>query len=65
MKPSKFTGALLGSILLFTLIGYNIDAYFHTTPIFILIGILYAVFGNFYLLIRKLKMNDESNAKKN
>ncbi len=65
MKPSKFTGALLGSILLFTLIGYNIDAYLHTTPLFILMGILYAVFGNFYLLIRKLKTKDESDAKEN
>lgn len=65
MKVSNFTGALLGSILIFTLIGYNLDAYFHTTPVFIVIGILYSIFGSFYLLVRKLKKNDESNAKKN
>ena len=55
MKPANFTGALLGSILLFTLIGYNVDAYFHTTPLFITIGILYSIFGSFYLLMRNLR----------
>ena len=64
MKPSNFTGALLGSILIFTLLGYLIDSHFHTTPIFILIGLFYAIFGSFYLLMRNLRKKDEQHAKK-
>lgn len=58
MKPSNFTGALLASILVFTLIGYNMDSYFGTTPLFICVGIAYAIIGCFYLLLRKLREQD-------
>lgn len=55
MKANNFTGALLASLLLFTFIGYLLDHYFHTTPLFICIGMAYAIFGCFYLLMKKTR----------
>ncbi|MDY2958009.1 AtpZ/AtpI family protein [Floccifex sp.] len=55
MKPSNFSGALLISLLVFAGIGYLIDSYFNTTPIFICVGIVYSIFGCFYLLMKKTR----------
>lgn len=53
MKPLAFSGVLLVNVLLGVFIGYKIDEFLHTTPIFILIGVGYSVFGSMYLLVHK------------
>lgn len=51
MSPSKFPAYLLANILAALLVGYLLDYWFHTKPVFIIIGVLYAIFGSLYLLI--------------
>lgn len=63
MKASNFGGALLVSLLLFATIGYFLDHHFHTTPLFICIGILYSIFGCFYLLMKKSREHESVSKK--
>lgn len=58
MKPLAFSGVLLINILLSVLIGYKIDEFLHTTPIFIFIGVFYSVFGSIYLLVHKANKHE-------
>lgn len=55
MKPYAFSGMLCTSMLIFGLIGYNIDGCLHTTPLFVIIGLLYSIIGSIVLLIKKLR----------
>lgn len=55
MKPSQFPGFLLVNLLVCLLIGYLLDSWFHTKPIFIIILVLYALIGSFVMLIMKGK----------
>ena len=48
--------SLLGSIIIFTLLGYFLDSYFATLPLFLLIGLLLGmvvgVYGLFIFIIK-------------
>ncbi|WP_286073493.1 AtpZ/AtpI family protein, partial [Faecalibaculum rodentium] len=46
MKPAKFPGFLLANILVALLVGYLLDSWLHTSPVFIVAGVLYAVIGS-------------------
>ena len=52
MKPYAFSGMLCTSILIFGLIGYNIDGWLHTTPLFVIVGLMYSIIGSIILLIK-------------
>ena len=38
-------------MLIFGLIGYNIDGWLHTTPLFVIVGLMYSIIGSIILLI--------------
>ena len=50
MKPYAFSGMLCTSMLIFGLIGYNIDGWLHTTPLFVIVGLMYSIIGSIILL---------------
>ena len=52
MKPYAFSGMLCTSMLIFGLIGYNIDGWLHTTPLFVIVGLMYSIIGSIILLIK-------------
>lgn len=54
MKPSALPGLLLGSLLVFITLGYFLDKFLNTTPLFIIIGLVYSLFGSFYLFFKKV-----------
>lgn len=43
MKPYAFSGMLCTNMLIFGLIGYNIDGWLHTTPLFVIVGLMYSI----------------------
>ena len=51
MKAAKFPGFLLANILAALLVGYLLDSWLHTSPVFIVMGVLYAVIGSIVLLV--------------
>ena len=53
MKPYAFSGMLGTSMLICGLIGYNIDGWLHTTPLFVIVGLMYSIIGSIILLIKK------------
>lgn len=55
MNPGKFGGFLLINLLFCLWLGWLLDSWFHTSPVFLIILTLYAVLGSFYLLLRKKK----------
>lgn len=53
MKPFTFSGVLLVNILLSLFLGYKLDEWLNTTPIFIIVGLIYSVVGSIYILLHK------------
>lgn len=53
MSPFRFGAFLLVNLIVFALIGYGLDSLFHTSPLWLIIGILYAVIGSFILFVYK------------
>ncbi|MDO4467179.1 MAG: AtpZ/AtpI family protein [Bacillota bacterium] len=51
--------ALLANLLIWVFIGYKVDAWLHTSPIFVMIGLFYSLFGTIYLYYKKMRKNDE------
>lgn len=51
MRAGNFAGFLLANLLVALLVGYLLDSWFHTRPIFIIAAVLYAVIGSFIILI--------------
>lgn len=51
MKPAKFPGFLLANLLAALFVGYLLDSWLDTSPVFVVVGVLYAVIGSIYLLI--------------
>jgi len=45
---------LLGSVLLLSLIGYNLDKYFKSSPIYIIIGLCLGILIGFYELYKSI-----------
>lgn len=58
MKPLTFSGVLLVNILVSVWIGYQLDQWLHTLPLFVMTGLMYSVIGSIYLLIRKDKKHE-------
>ena len=58
MKPLTFSGVLLINILVSVWIGYQLDQWLHTLPLFVMVGLMYSVIGSIYLLIRKDKKHE-------
>lgn len=58
MKPAKFPGFLLANILVVLLVGYLLDSWLHTSPVFIVAGVLYAVIGSIILLVWHARQNN-------
>ena len=58
MKPLTFSGVLLINILLSIYIGYKLDIWLDTMPIFILAGLVYSVVGSIYLLLHKANKHE-------
>lgn len=59
MKPAAFPGFLLANILAALLVGYLLDSWLNTRPVFIIVGVLYAVIGSIVLLIWHNRHPDE------
>ena len=45
---------LLGSVLLLSLIGYNLDKYFNTSPVYLIIGLCLGIIIGFYELYKSI-----------
>ena len=58
MKPFTFSGVLLVSILLSLFLGYKLDEWLNTTPIFIIVGLIYSVVGSIYILLHKANKHE-------
>lgn len=58
MKPFTFSGVLLVNILLSLFLGYKLDEWLNTTPIFIIIGLIYSVVGSIYILLHKANKHE-------
>lgn len=58
MKPFTFSGVLLVNILLSLFLGYKLDEWLNTTPIFIVVGLIYSVVGSIYILLHKANKHE-------
>lgn len=58
MKPLTFSGVLLVNILLSLFLGYKLDEWLNTTPIFIIVGLIYSVVGSIYILLHKANKHE-------
>ena len=58
MKPFTFSGVLLVNILLSLFLGYKLDEWLNTTPIFIIVGLKYRVVGSIYILLHKANKHE-------
>ena len=58
MKPFTFSGVLLVNILLSLFLGYKLDEWLNTTPIFIIVGLIYSVVGSIYILFHKANKHE-------
>ena len=45
---------LLGSVLLLSLIGYNLDKYFKSSPVYIIIGLCLGILIGFYEVYKSI-----------
>ncbi|MBQ0066003.1 MAG: AtpZ/AtpI family protein [Firmicutes bacterium] len=59
MKTAGLPMALLANLLIWVFIGYKMDSWLNTTPIFIMIGLFYSLFGTIYLYFKKMRKKDE------
>lgn len=55
MKPANFGMFLLVNLLASLLVGYLLDSWLNMSPLFIILGVLYAVIGSFIILMYKQK----------
>jgi F0F1-type ATP synthase assembly protein I len=54
------SGSIFGPLVLFGGLGYFIDKYFSTKPVFILVGVLIAfIFSNILIFKKLIKLNRE------
>lgn len=58
MKPFTFSGVLLVNILLSLFLGYKLDEWLNTTPIFIIVGLIYSIVGSIYILLHKANKHE-------
>ena len=55
MKPFQFPGFLLANVLFCLWIGYLLDSWMNTKPLFTIGLLIYAIVGSIVLLIKKGK----------
>lgn len=55
MKPFQFPGFLLANVLFCLWIGYLLDSWMNTQPLFLVGLLIYAIVGSIVLLIKKGK----------
>lgn len=55
MKPANFGMFLLANLLVSMLIGYLLDQWTKLSPLFLIIGVLYAIIGSFIILLYRDK----------
>ena len=58
MKPHQFPGFLLANVLFCLWIGYLLDYWFGTRPLFMIVLLLYAIIGSMVLLVKKGKKSN-------
>lgn len=58
-RAISFTIQLLISCLISIWIGYKIDTYLHTTPLCIILCLLYVIIGSIYLLVKELGHHED------
>ena len=46
--------SLLGSVLFLSIIGYNIDKYFKTSPVYLIVGLCLGIIIGFYELYKAI-----------
>jgi len=51
--------SIIGSIVIGTFIGYQIDKLFQTTPVFLIIGLLLGVISAFLYLFKMARSSDD------
>lgn len=61
MKPSNFGMFLLVNLLASLLVGYLLDSWLNTKPVFLIIGVLYAIIGSFLILMYRNKQLNEGH----
>lgn len=58
MNPAKFGGFLFANLLFCLWIGYLLDTWTHMSPLWMIVFVLYAIVGSFFLLIHKKRKNE-------
>ena len=58
MKPHQFPGFLLANVLVCLWIGYLLDSWMDTRPLFMIGLLLYAIVGSIVLLVKKGKKSN-------
>lgn len=52
MSVMRFIGRMVAGVIIAVLLGNYIDEYLHTTPIVMLVLLLYVIIGSLYKLIK-------------
>ncbi|UNT95499.1 AtpZ/AtpI family protein [Allobaculum mucilyticum] len=60
MTPMKFGGFLLVNLLVCIWIGYLLDSWTNMSPVWMIVLILYAIIGSFFVLIYRNKKKDKT-----
>lgn len=55
MNPVKFGGFLLVNLLVCIWIGYLLDSWTNMSPVWMIVLILYAIIGSFFILLYRKK----------
>lgn len=51
INPYQFASMLIAGLLVFGGLGWLLDETFHTTPLWLIVGVLYAIAGSFVILV--------------
>lgn len=62
-KATRFISRILGGCIFAVVVGNIVDQYLHTTPLIMLIALLYVIFGSLYLLVRESGDHDGTKNK--
>lgn len=55
MNPVKFGGFLLVNLLVCIWIGYLLDSWTNMSPVWMIVLVLYAIIGSFFILLYRKK----------
>lgn len=51
----KFLSRMLAGCIIGVILGFNMDEFFHTTPLITFALLLYVIIGSLYLLVRETR----------